>query len=71
MGLFVYLSVLCSVKSFGIYFMSPFAPFANSRGNGYFIPPIWKQEYRANYIAPKKEKAQDKISMKWKYERNE
>ena len=67
MGLFVYLSVLCSIKSFGIYFMSPFAPATNSKGNGYFIPPIWKQEYRANYIAPKKEKAQDHISMKWKF----
>ena len=67
MGLFVYLSVLCSIKSFGVYFMSPFAPANGSKGNGYFIPPIWKQEYRANYIAPKKEKAQQHISMKWKF----
>ena len=67
MGLFVYLSTLCSIKSFGVYFMSPFAPAANSKGNGYFIPPIWKQEYRANYLAPKKEKAQEHISMKWKF----
>lgn len=47
--------------------MAPFAPATNSKGNGYFIPPIWKQEYRATYVAPKKEKAQDHISMKWKY----
>lgn len=67
MGLFVYLSVLCSIKSFGVYFMSPFAPASDSKGNGYFIPPIWKQEYRANYIASKKEKAQEHISMKWKF----
>lgn len=67
MGIFVYLSILCSIKSFGVYFMLPFAPTTNSKGNGYFIPPIWKQEYRANYLAPKKEKAQEHISMKWKF----
>ena len=66
-GLFVYLSILCNIRSFGVPFMAPFAPAINSKGNGYFIPPIWKQEYRATYVAPKKEKAQDHISMKWKY----
>ena len=67
MGLFVYISILCNIRSFGVPFMAPFAPATNSKGNGYFIPPIWKQEYRATYIAPKKEKAQEHISMKWKY----
>ena len=66
-GLFVYTSVLCNMKSFGVSFTSPFAPAVNSKGNSYFIPPIWKQEYRATYLDPKKEKAQEKISMKWKY----
>ena len=66
-GLFVYTSIICNMKSFGVYFAVPFAPAINSKGNAYFIPPIWKQEYRANYIAPKKERAQEKISMKWKF----
>ncbi len=66
-GLFVYLSILCNIKSFGVPFMAPFAPATNSKGNGYFLPPIWKQEYRATYVAPKKEKAQEPISMKWKF----
>lgn len=66
-GLFVYISILCNIRSFGVPFMVPFAPAINSKGNGYFIPPIWKQEYRANYISPKKEKSQEKISKKWKY----
>ena len=65
-GLFVYLSVLCNIRSFGVPFLAPFAPAINSKGNGYFIPPIWKQEYRATYMAPKKEKSQEHISMKWK-----
>lgn len=67
MGLFVYIATLCNIRSFGVPFTIPFAPAMNSKGNGYFINPIWKQEYRATYLAPKKEKAQEKISKKWKY----
>ena len=65
-GLFVYLSMLCSLKSFGVPYTTPLAPSYNTKGNGYFIPPIWKQEYRASFISPKKKQAQEKISMKWK-----
>lgn len=65
--LFVYLSILSSLKSFGVPFTTPFAPSSNSKGNGYLLPPIWKREYRAPYMGTKKEKEQDKIAMKWKY----
>ena len=65
-GLFVYLTALCSLKSFGVPYTSPIAPIINSKGNGYFIHPTWKQEYRASFISPQREKSQDKISMKWK-----
>ena len=71
LGLSAYATMLCSMKSFGVPYTVPFAPVTPSESNGYFIPPIWKQEYRANFLSPKKEKAQQKISMKWKYERNE
>ena len=67
-GLFVYISVLCSLKSFGVPFTVPFAPAMNSKGNGYFLPPIWKREYRDNYVSPKKINRQEKIAMKWKYQ---
>lgn len=66
LGLFVYLSILCSLRSFGVSFMTPFAPTSQSEGNGYFLPPIWKREYRPPYVDPKKEKSQEKISMKWR-----
>lgn len=65
-GLFIYLSMICSLKSFGVPYTTPIAPAHNSKGNGFFIPPIWKQEYRASFISPKKPKAQGDISMKWK-----
>ena len=67
LGLFVYISILCDLKSFGIPFTVPFAPSLKSNGNGYLLPPIWKREYRANYLSTKKPKDQEKISMKWKY----
>lgn len=67
LGLFAYISILCSLQSFGVPFTVPFAPKVNSHGNGYFLNPIWKREFRENYVAPKKFKEQDKISMKWKY----
>ncbi|NLC87808.1 MAG: spore germination protein [Clostridiaceae bacterium] len=66
-GIYIYTCILCNIKSFGVPYMVPFAPAINSKGNSYLIPPIWKQEYRATYIAPKKGKNQEKISMKWKF----
>lgn len=66
-GLFIYISALCSIHSFGVPFTTPFAPVTDSKGNGYLLPPIWKREYRPPYMSTKKPKEQDKISMKWKF----
>ena len=68
-GLFIYVSMLCSLKSFGVPYTAPIVPTYNTKGNGFFVPPVWKQEYRANFISPKNKKAQDKISMKWKFKK--
>lgn len=67
-GIFVYILIICSLKSFGVPYTVPFVPSSSTKGNGYFVSPIWKQESRADYLDTRKEKAQDKISMKWKYE---
>lgn len=67
LGLFVYISLVCSLRSFGVSYTTPFAPATNSKGNGYLLNPIWKREYRPSFIASKREKDQEKISMKWKY----
>ena len=66
-GLIIYISILCSLQSFGVSFTSPFAPTSESKGNGYLLPPIWKRENRPPYMATKKDKTQEDISMKWKY----
>lgn len=65
-GLFVYLSLLCSLNSFGIPLTVPIAPKTSKKNNGYFLSPIWKREFRASYISSKRSRAQDNISMKWK-----
>ena len=65
-GLFIYITMLCSLKSFGVPYTTPFGSCYNAKGNGFFIPPIWNQEYRASFLSPKKKKAQDDVSMKWK-----
>ena len=67
LGLFVYISFVCSLRSFGVSYTTPFAPATNSKGNGYLLSPIWKREYRPSFVASKREKEQEKISMKWKY----
>ena len=66
-GIFVYILIICSLKSFGVPYTVPFVPSSTTKGNGYFVSPIWKQESRADYLDTRKEKAQDKTSMKWKY----
>lgn len=70
LGLFVYISILCSLRSFGVSYTTPFAPASHAKGNGYLLPPIWKREYRSSYMATKRPKEQEKISMKWKYNPN-
>lgn len=65
-GIYVYLATICSIKSFGVSYVSPISPNISGLSLKYFIPPFWKQEYRNDFLAPKKQIAQEKYSMKWK-----
>lgn len=65
-GIFAYLALLCNIKSFGISYMTNSSNTDNSKGFGYFLPYIWKREYRSSFLNPQKEKKQEHISMKWK-----
>ncbi len=67
LGLFVYISLVCSLRSFGVSYTTPFAPATSSNGNGYLLNPIWKREYRPPFVASKRKQDQSKFSMKWKY----
>lgn len=66
LGIFVYISLVCSMKSFGVSYTSPISPASHGMGMKYFLPPFWKQEHRPGFLHPKKELSQNKISMKWK-----
>ena len=66
--LYVNLCILCSIKSFGVPYLNPDDIItSNKKTKNYFVLPTWMQEFRHNYLHPKKEKAQGKISMKWRH----
>ena len=65
-GLFLYLNILCGIKSFGISFTSSLIHSPLSRSSSYFLRPTWKKELREYFILPKKIEAQSPISKKWK-----
>ena len=65
-GLFIYLVELCSLKSFGVSYLSPYAPLAKSNNSTYFVKPAWKREHRDEFLKPKNIEEQNHISMKWR-----
>lgn len=65
-GLFVYISIICNMESFGVPYSFSYSNMENPKRKGVMIPPIWKREYRASYLATKRVKKQENISMKWK-----
>lgn len=66
-GLLIYINMLCSLKSFGVSFISPLTSSLSSHLNSFFVKPAWKYEKRPGYILPKKKFAEPKISKKWRY----
>lgn len=67
LGLFVYMCILFSLKSFGVPYMAPYGPVTDFNRSGYFVDPAWKREKRPDYLNTKKDSSQKHISMKWKY----
>lgn len=67
-GLFVYISIICDMESFGVSYSIPYSSMENFKSTGIILPPIWKREYRASYLATKRNKKQKDISMKWKFQ---
>ncbi len=66
-GLCVYATILCSIKSFGVPFMAPYSPITNINESGFFLGPMWKREKRPDYLNTKKQSSQSHISRTWKY----
>ncbi len=66
-GIFAYVSILCSIKSFGVPFTAPFSPATVGSNISFVVPPTWKQENRNSFLSPQQIKKQNKISKKWEY----
>ena len=66
-GLFINILLWTNATSMGVPMGSPFAPITNEGiPSPLFLPPIWKQENREDYINPKRKRRQAHISRKWK-----
>lgn len=65
-GLFTQVAILCTLKSFGTSYFSPYAPMTNLHSAiSYFLHPIWKRENRSDFLNTKRPKEQPHISRKW------
>lgn len=69
-GIFFYAVSLGAKSSFGIPFLEPlFQKKKSERENAIFTAPVWKREYRPDYLETQREMQQPKISMKWRKKR--
>ena len=66
-GLTLHLSILANISSFGVPYLSPYAPISNDGTSKYFLAPLWRREKRRTFLKTKKPMKEDHISMKWKY----
>lgn len=67
-GVFVGLTVLVSLKSFGSPYLAPYVPATNLNTSlSYFIKPIWRRESRADFLNTKRPIQEGKISRPWKF----
>ncbi len=65
-GLFVNVLLWTNTKSMGVPMASPFAPITKKGiPTALFVPPIWRQEHRDDYLNPKRKFRQAHISRKW------
>lgn len=66
LGLFAYMVMMCDSKSFGVPYTIGISLLEHVKGSSYFLPPVWKREFRSGFLNSKKEAKQGHISMKWK-----
>ena len=65
-GMFIHLALLSVTTSFSIPYFAPITPISkNNPRNGLSTSPIWKQEYRADFLKTKRKRKEPKISRRW------
>ena len=66
-GLFVNILLWTDTKSMGMPMGAPFAPITKKgMPSALFVPPIWKQNVRDDYVNPRRKARQSFISRKWR-----
>lgn len=65
-GIFIHVMVLCSLKSFGVPYLAPYAPLNIKSKNKYLLKPAWKREYRPDFLGSKRPRSQSHVSIKWR-----
>ncbi len=67
LGVFVYITILNSLKSFGTPYLAPYVPSQYKDTNSvFFLKPVWLREKRSLFLNTKKTNSEGKISMLWK-----
>ena len=66
LGIFVYIGIICNLKSFGVPFMVPYAPVVSKKGGKFFLSHLWENEQRPGYLNTKRVITQDHFSRNWK-----
>lgn len=65
-GIFAHLSLLTSTTSFGVPYLTPFAPFRKGVfKDDLLASPIWKKELQPIYLKTKKKRKAPHISRGW------
>lgn len=70
-GLFLYVTFLCSFDSFGVPFSIPYTPIIDNSNLNFFVSYFWKKNHFENITNPKIKTVEDKISKKWAYDYKE
>lgn len=65
-GFVIHLTILASINSFGVSYLSPYSPIINSDSPNFFLPPYWERENRRSFLNTKRARKQEQISVKWK-----
>lgn len=65
--MFIHLFTLASLSSFGVPYLTPYAPRSKKNNeNMFFNMPIWKKEQRPDFLNTKKKSMASNISMDWR-----
>lgn len=64
-GVFIQMMIYVSTRSFGVPFMSPIAPFAQSSGDLILRYPSWSMELRPTFLQTQHRERQPEVGRKW------